>query len=66
MKHRDDSDDETDTIVADERDEYRPVNEQDRAKKEAVAAARRYLRKDARKDGGITRHAQSNIPDQTS
>ena len=52
MTDRGDSDaDETDTIAAYERGEFRPVSDQDKARKEAAAAARRYL-KDARKGRG--------------
>jgi hypothetical protein len=50
MKERDDSDaDEADVIAAYERGEFRPVNEQEKAKEEAVMAARRYIRKNAPK-----------------
>jgi predicted DNA binding CopG/RHH family protein len=49
MKKRDFSDeDEKSVITAYERGEFRPVKHQDRAKQEAVQAARRYMRKDAR------------------
>jgi len=41
-------DEERDLITAYERDEFRPVEDQHRAKQAAVQAARRYLRKDAR------------------
>lgn len=49
MKRRDFHDeDERKVITAYERGEFRPVKDQDRAKQEAVHAARRYMRKDAR------------------
>lgn len=49
MKKRDYSDeDEKDTIAAYERGEFRPVEDQAKAQEEAMAAAGRYLRKDAR------------------
>lgn len=57
--------DETDIIVAYERGECRPVSDQDKARKEAAAAAGRYLKK--RTEGPRTNgNAQSDIPDQTS
>ncbi len=49
MKKRDFFDeDERDVITAYERGEFRPVRDQGRAKQEAVRAAQRYMRKDAR------------------
>jgi predicted DNA binding CopG/RHH family protein len=41
-------DEERDLITAYEKGEFRPVEDQRRAKQAAVQAARRYLRKDAR------------------
>jgi predicted DNA binding CopG/RHH family protein len=41
-------DEEKDLITAYEKGEFRPVEDQHRAKQAAVQAARRYLRKDAR------------------
>jgi predicted DNA binding CopG/RHH family protein len=41
-------DEESNLIGAYERDEFRPVTDQQRAKQTAVRSARRYLRKDAR------------------
>lgn len=49
MKKRDFFDeDEKDVITAYERGEFRPVKDQDRSTQEALHAARRYMRKDAR------------------
>lgn len=49
MKKRDFYDeDERDVITAYERGEFRPVKDQDSAKREAELAAGRYMRKDAR------------------
>jgi predicted DNA binding CopG/RHH family protein len=49
MKKRDFYDeDEQSVITAYERGEFRPVKDQGKAKQEAVQAARRYMRKDAR------------------
>ncbi len=49
MKNNDYADEEErDIIAAYERGEFRPVEDQVKAKEEAVAAADRYLRKDAR------------------
>ncbi len=49
MKKRDFFDeDERDVITAYERGDFRPVRDQGRAKQEAVHAARRYMRKNAR------------------
>lgn len=49
MKKKPVLDEDEEKLIADyERGAFRPVKNQDRARKEAMEAARRYLRKDAR------------------